>query len=115
MRVKTGKNGAVFANINPAMIRVITAADSVWEAQLRLEPVITSGTDGYHRPKSGRPSLHYSGRAFDLRTWDREGHQLTYPAKTRLANALRNHLDSDFDVIVEDTHIHVEYDPKDLK
>ena len=48
-------------------------------------------------------SLHYQGKAFDLRTW----HVIEEVAKQ-----LRTYLGKDYDVIVEKDHIHVEYDPK---
>jgi len=106
MRVK---EGVQFAIIHPRMIPVITAADEVWAANLPgVIPTITSGTDGHH----GEDSLHYKGRAFDLRTWDRRGAQLGERTKTILVRCLKAKLGLGFDVVSERTHIHVEYDPK---
>ncbi len=67
--------------------------------------VITSAWDGKH----SRKSLHYKGRAVDLRTW--------YLADAELfADALGDHLDRVygpiFDVVFEPDHIHLEYDPR---
>lgn len=62
---------------------------------------ITSKRDGIH----GLGSLHYEGLAFDFR----------YPIKADKGVAIariRAELGSDFDVIAEGDHIHVEYDPK---
>lgn len=69
---------------------------------------ITSGRDGLH--KAG--SLHYVGRAIDLRTRD-----LTDAEGDALVTALRWRLPRQYDVVDERTkagapHIHVEYDPK---
>lgn len=65
--------------------------------------VVTSISDGRH----SETSLHYTGCAADLRTWmftDEEKHQLALDLKARL--------NQDYDVIVEATHLHVEYQPR---
>jgi hypothetical protein len=67
------------------------------------ELVITSVTDGKHSPNS----LHYVGYAFDMRTRD-----LSQVDKKNLAVDLREALGQEFDVVVEKTHIHVEFQPK---
>ena len=59
--------------------------------------------DGVH----GEHSLHYKGCAVDLRTKD--------VSLTRIApfiRALKELLGSDYDIVNEGDHIHVEYDPK---
>jgi hypothetical protein len=61
---------------------------------------ITSTTDGAH--KTG--SLHYSGRAVDIRTWH-------VPDVEKLAASLRVILGRHYDVVVETDHLHIEYDP----
>lgn len=71
-----------------------------------IEIVVTAGRDGRH--KTG--SLHYKGRAVDIRTWN-----LKNPAKVRDLVAFR--LGKDYDVLFEnpgqeDQHLHVEWDPK---
>lgn len=70
---------------------------------------ITSVMDGEHRDGS----IHYEGNAFDVRTWfDDAGNQLSIYDKQKLAAALRFALGDDWDVVIENTHIHCEYDPK---
>lgn len=64
---------------------------------------VTSLNDSKHM----RGSLHYKGRAFDLRTRDLSG-ILPEVMKGKLEAVLGK----DFDVVVENDHIHVEYDPK---
>ena len=65
--------------------------------------VITSLLDGKH----SRNSLHYCGQAADLRIKD------INMAKVRLIHEeLRQRLTDDFDVILESTHIHIEYQPR---
>jgi len=92
-------------------VTVTLASHRIWTAMLEAawimherygrELVVTSVSDGKH--KEG--SLHYRGLAFDLRTWHIRQPQ-TY------ANELRERLGKGWDVIVEKTHIHVEYDPR---
>ena len=64
-----------------------------------VELVITSGNDGKHQ----NGSLHYNNAAVDLRV---------YHILDKLVQLLRNELGSDFDVLLEKDHIHLEYDPK---
>ena len=62
---------------------------------------ITSANDGKHM----KNSLHYSGKAIDIRSRD-----MANP--TLVAYYLNIWLGSDFDVIFEGDHIHIEYDNK---
>lgn len=71
--------------------------------------VVTSTTDGKHKVKS----LHYKGRAFDIRTKS----LVKDATKKAVLAAIRKELGEEWDVILEDLggsneHIHVEYDPK---
>ena len=67
--------------------------------------VITSINDGKH--SSG--SLHYSGNAFDFRTW------YIVDKEEEVMDDLREALRDSYDVVLEDDHIHVEYQPKTHK
>lgn len=64
--------------------------------------VVTSARDGEHM----EGSLHYEGRAIDLRH-----RQMPDGAKRLICDELIATLGSDWDVVLEDTHIHIEYDP----
>lgn len=73
------------------------------------ECIVTSALDGNH----GDDSLHYDGYALDFR--------IKHLGKTKkdrkeLVESVALHfgasLGADYDVVIEDTHIHVEYDPK---
>lgn len=90
-------------NPSAEMARASGIAASIYAA-LGVPFVITSGTDGTHITGS----LHYSGNAMDLRRWD-----LDAKGKTGLAvSQLESALGSNFDVVLESNHIHVEFDPK---
>jgi len=72
-------------------------------ATFGVEPIATSIMDGTHKVGS----LHYLGRAFDLRTRD------IVPARREAFRAaLRRALGPEYDVVLEDTHIHIEHDAK---
>lgn len=64
---------------------------------------ITSIADGKH----SRQSLHYVGYAFDCRTKMLGGDEVY-----DIAEEIRQRLTTDYDVVVEDTHLHIEYQPK---
>ena len=64
------------------------------------EAVITSTYEGDHSPSS----LHYANLAVDIR--------LPKENPTGIALAIQRALGDDYDVIIEKTHIHIEYDPK---
>ncbi len=68
-------------------------------------PTITSGTEGTHMDGS----RHYTGQAVDMRTSAAGINQST---AQQIANDLSDRLGKDYDVVVEPTHIHIEYDPK---
>jgi len=66
-------------------------------------PTCTSGVDGKHSPTS----LHYDGRAVDIRTRD-----LPPESVDEFEWRIRAHLSDDYDVVLERDHIHVEWQPK---
>lgn len=94
------------------ILRAIVVVAGVYEG-FCLPFTITSMQDGRHSANS----LHYRDgicRAFDVRTRDEApGYaQWSDDLKRELADAIRNALGRDYDVVVERTHIHIEYDPK---
>ena len=98
------KAGASLNGLDPIVYMYgIPVIDAIHRAVIGRDAIITAGTDGQHMAGS----LHYRGRALDVRTRD-----LT-PAQTqKLRDALARGLGPGWDVIVEPTHIHIEYDPK---
>lgn len=64
---------------------------------------VTSVADGAHSSRS----LHYSGRAADLRIRD-----IPEPDVQRILALGRDELPQDFDLVLEPDHFHLEYDPR---
>jgi hypothetical protein len=90
-------------------IKIIVAANEVWRDCGFPHATVTAITDGKHMAGS----RHYSGDAADIRTRDDAGGDQWAPQiKAMLRDALKNKLGKDFDVVVEGSHIHAEYDPK---
>ena len=100
MRIKLGVkvNG-----IKPEMILAYVVANDIY-SEYEIECVITSCTDSSH----SHASLHYVGYAIDLRTRDM-GIQL----ETVITDRLQLALGDQYDVVLENDHIHVEYQPKE--
>ena len=65
---------------------------------------ITSANDSRHMDGS----LHYEDLAIDLRVWGVDKEQ-----RTEIVEYLRYILSDDYDILDEDDHLHLEYDPKD--
>ncbi len=63
--------------------------------------VLTSATDGNHMPGS----FHHTGDAIDIRL-------PANAAPDMIAGVIRDRLPDEYQVIVEDDHIHIEYDPR---
>jgi len=64
------------------------------------EAVVTSTYEGNH----GAASLHYANDAVDIRTPKKRGKDIF--------TLIKNRLGVKFDVVDEQDHIHIEYDPK---
>jgi hypothetical protein len=96
------KEGVQMAGLHPVMRPVLVHADKIW-TQLGQELVVTSALDGEHKASS----LHYFGYALDFRTRYFEEKQ-KWQAFALLSSCMEK-FDSDFSVLKEETHIHVEY------
>ena len=96
------KKGVNPSQIKPEINLAIMVALSIWNRQNEPVLTITSIADSKHGPAS----LHYVGYAIDIRI--RELHS----NPKELTDVLRDSLVSDYDVILEGDHIHVEYQPK---
>jgi hypothetical protein len=63
--------------------------------------VITSGRDGHHRT-----NVHYLGYALDFRT-----RHMNPDSLPQIQSEIAAALGPQFDVVLEDDHLHVEFDP----
>ena len=95
------KKGAKVNGVKPEILLALVVADGIYK-DLGHELVVTELTGGKH--KSG--SSHYVGLGADLRTryFDDRG--------VAAAKILSHKLGDEYDVILEETHIHIQYKPK---
>lgn len=100
------KPGVELEGLQPPMDNALTAAADV-AYRLNIPSVITAGTDGEHMDGS----LHYDGLAIDVRRGDWPEFKVESLAKAQV-DLIKRRLGTDFYVELEDTHIHIEYDPK---
>ena len=96
------KRGVTLLGVSPQVVIGLMAAAAVWR-RMGQELVVTSVTDGEH--KAG--SSHSRGMAADLRT-------RYFPVEKRPAvlTALQEALTSEYQCILEPTHIHMQWKPK---
>lgn len=99
MKLKTGVKAQ---GLRPEMLLGIMAAQEVYRAH-GFPVVITSLLDGTH----SATSLHYSGCAVDLRT-----RHVPKSEQQQIRDEIKEALGEDYDVILESTHIHMEYQPR---
>lgn len=93
------KRSVRVAGMRPETVLAIQVAEGIWASQ-GADLVVTSITDGKH----SKTSLHHSGAACDLRIWDIDAQK----ARDELQEALG----VDYDVVLEEDHIHCEFQPK---
>lgn len=96
------KSGVRLLGLKPEMSLGILVINSIYN-KFGLDATITAVTDGKH----SHGSLHYAGCAVDIRTNDVPSDVLN-----NLVAAIKNSLSSEFDVVLENTHLHVEWQPK---
>lgn len=96
------KSGVKLHGIQPQAILAAIIAKDVYAAH-GYELTITSVNDSTH----GAKSLHYSGLAIDLRT--RDVQQADWQT---IVEEIKTRLGTEFDVILESDHIHIEWDPR---
>lgn len=96
------KASVTFHGITSEMLLGIIIVNSIFQKN-NYELVITSITDSKH----SLTSLHYAGNAIDIRISNIPPANIDF-----LINELKNSLGSNFDVVHEIDHIHIEYQPK---
>ena len=99
------KKGATIKDLSSQMLIAIGYLWGIFLRLFNVQLVITSGTDSIHSINS----LHYSGRAIDIRIRDFS------PKNLQAAyNIVKEDLDAvGFDTVMEKDHIHIEWDPKE--
>ena len=98
------KLGVDLRGLTPQLAIAYTIACQVYWERCQVRCVITSASDGTHGPHS----LHYKGKALDLRTNTIPRHALQ-----AVYADLKTALGSQFDVVLETDHFHIEFDPKE--
>jgi len=102
------KDGVRVEKLHSRMVEVMESLTYLMEAQLGLECVVTSASDGKHK----KGSLHYQGRALDFRT-----KHIPRERVVGFCNYVGAFLGNKYDVILEglntaNEHLHIEYDPE---
>lgn len=97
------KKGVEFSGIEIEILEAMLVASKVYYAH-GYDTIVTSVLDGKH----SKHSLHYTGYALDLRT----RHLSSSNDEEVIARKIAALLGKDYDVVLESTHIHIEYDPK---
>lgn len=90
--------GVRIGGVQPEIALALSIMNSVMEGE---ELIVTCCMEGQHRTAS----LHYIGHAVDIRS------RTLKDAKATVAR-FKQALGDDFDVVLEATHIHVEFQPK---
>ena len=98
------KAGVKVQGLRPETLLGVMVASNTYHNH-DSELIITSGVDGKH----SHTSLHYAGCAFDCRI-----RHLPEGKAKEIADEIRSRLTEDYDVILETTHIHIEYQPRRL-
>lgn len=96
------KDNVIPTSLKPETLLAIIITNDVYKLHGH-SLTVTSIADGKH----ARQSLHYVGYAFDART-----RMLTDDEIYSISNELRKRLTTDYDVVVESDHLHIEYQPK---
>jgi len=85
--------------MRPEILLAMMVANEVYK-QYGYDFVITSVTDGKHHLTSN----HYTGNAFDCRIYHKKDKEIQAEIKNRL--------NIDYDVLLENNHIHIQYKPR---
>lgn len=102
-RLETTRRDGYVVYPHPRIIHAWEVARSAWWDHGLKRVRVTSISEGKH----STGSLHYRGMATDF------GMAGIHRVKKRaLSAAIRKRLKEDYDVVLEGSHIHVEFDPK---
>lgn len=99
------KKGVSVIGLQPEILLGLIVCREVFLAR-KIPLTLTSGTDGQH----GNNSLHYKGRAVDLRLPSR--YSIEDEIDLSILVECREALGEQYDIVLESDHIHLEFDPK---
>lgn len=101
---------------HPSMVYAFPVVDYVVHKHTGEQATLTGGPEDAH----GADTLHGGLEAEVLELWDMRSRAADfarpsdYDLALRIVEEIRYHLGPDFDVVLEPSHIHIEYDPKEL-
>ena len=98
------KEGVSIIGLDSKLLLALIVSDQVYHDHGIEDCVLTSGTDSKH----GEHSHHYKGLAIDLRTNNITNSNMIKP----ICEVIQKHLGSQYQVVYEVDHIHIEFDPK---
>jgi hypothetical protein len=93
------KAGVDISRLRPEIRKKLGKIESIVDAINHKEMIITSTYEGNHSASS----LHYANLAVDIRSVNRG---------STVWGEIGRALGEDYDVIIYENHIHIEYDPK---
>lgn len=96
------KKGVILETLKPEALQALECALYVY-SYYGKKLTVTSTNDGKHMAAS----QHYKNQAFDTRTWN-----IDPKIQMAIVEKCRKLLGRDYDILIEPTHIHFEYDPK---
>lgn len=100
------KNSVKFPSVLSPIWLAVQVAEEVYANMEGQDLVVTSWQDGTH----SRASLHWVGHAVDIRT---KAAGISVERAQDLASEIARRLPpTEFDVVVESDHIHMEWQPK---
>jgi hypothetical protein len=98
------KPGAKMSGLRPEILLAAICAERVFDAMTDGHDLcITEATGGKH----GVGSLHYVGCAIDIRT-----RGIPPGLLVRIRDMIAEKLGTEYDVVLESDHIHIEFQPK---
>jgi len=100
MRIKPGVD---INGLKPEILIALMIAQSVYQ-DYGAELVLTCGVEADHSPKS----LHYVGLAIDIGI-----SSLSRSSAVKISSDLSAKLSDQFDIVLENDHIHIEFQPKE--
>jgi len=103
LRIAKGLNVPVsLKKLQPQMAVAANVISGVYKELAGADCYITSGDEGEHSANS----LHYEGLALDFRI-----RNVAPRFHGALSVEIMGALSDEYDVVLEETHVHVEYDP----